>query len=73
MQAQFAKAPSCPTCSNRMVFLKGIPRVGSLPELHTYRCEECGVRKTETKVARDEVPRPKPDLYSVKPPSSLLH
>jgi hypothetical protein len=33
-------------CDEPMKLVKTIPRIGSYPELHTYRCEEC--RKVET-------------------------
>ncbi len=67
-------APNCPTCGNRMFLFQAIPQVGSLPELRTYKCEECGVRKTEAMEARDDYrSRPKPNLYLVGPASSLLH
>jgi len=57
-----------------MVLFKAIERVASLPELHTYKCEECGVRKTEAKETRDDyIARPKSNLYLVGPASSLLH
>jgi hypothetical protein len=49
-----------------MVFVSTIASAGSLPALHTYKCEECGVRRTETEKARE------PNLYLVGPASSLL-
>jgi C4-type Zn-finger protein len=74
MDAQIHKTPNCPTCGNRMFLLKAIPRVASVPELRIYKCEECGVRKTETKQAGHEpISRPKPNLYLVGPASRLLH
>jgi len=67
-------SPICPTCRSRMVFYKAIARVGSVPELRTYKCEECGVRRTETVQARDEpISRLKTNLYLIGPASSLLH
>jgi hypothetical protein len=66
------RAPNCPTCGNQMVFFKGIPRVASLPELCIFKCEECGVTKTQTNEA-SSIPLPKPNLYLVDPASSLLH
>jgi DNA-directed RNA polymerase subunit RPC12/RpoP len=39
---------SCPTCGHRMIFRNAIPSVASLPALRTYKCEDCGVRLTET-------------------------
>jgi C4-type Zn-finger protein len=66
--------PICPTCRSRMAFHKAIPRVGSAPELRVYKCEECGVRKTEIKQAGEvSIPQPKTNLYLVGPASSLLH
>jgi hypothetical protein len=57
-----------------MIFLKAIASVASLPALRTYKCEECGVRRTETEEARDDsISRPKTNLYLVGPASSLLH
>jgi transposase-like protein len=74
MDAHIHKTPNCPTCGNRMFLFKTIPRVASLPELRTYKCEECGVKKTETRTAGDEpISRPKPNLYLVGPASALLH
>jgi len=57
-----------------MIFFNGIASVGSLPALRTYKCEECGVRRTETEEARAEsMSSLKPNLYLVGPASSLLH
>ena len=57
-----------------MIFFNAIASVGSLPALRTYKCEECGVRRTETYEARDEsISSLRPNLYLVGPASSLLH
>jgi hypothetical protein len=51
-----------------MILFKSIASVGSLPALRTYKCEQCGVRRTETDEARDEsISR----LF--EPASSVLH
>jgi hypothetical protein len=57
-----------------MILFKAIAGVGSLPALRTYKCEECGVRRTETGEARDtSISTLKSNLYLVEPASSLLH
>jgi C4-type Zn-finger protein len=72
--AILSETRSCPTCGNRMTLFNTIPGVASLPALRTYKCEECGVRKTETKEARDDsIFRPTPNLNVVPAKSSLLH
>ena len=74
MNGKTAKTRSCPTCGNGMILFNTIPSVGSLPALRTYKCKECGVRRTETEEARDDsISRPIPNLYLVGPASSLLH
>jgi uncharacterized Zn finger protein len=42
----------CPTCSNRMTLFSSVVSVAGLPELCTYKCEKCGVRKTMTEIVR---------------------
>ena len=49
-----------------------IESVGSLPALRTYKCEECGVRRTETEYPKD-ISSPTSNLYLVEPASSRLH
>jgi hypothetical protein len=34
--------PDCPECGARMALVRITPKLGGLPELHTFRCEECG-------------------------------
>lgn len=48
----------CEICSSPTALVAVIPEAPNLPELHTFRCSECGFRKTvqahpaeETKVA----------------------
>jgi len=36
----------CCRCSAPMTIFSAIPRLGALPELHTYRCERCGEVET---------------------------
>ena len=38
--------PDCPTCGARMALARVTPKLGGLPELHTFRCEECGEVET---------------------------
>jgi hypothetical protein len=48
-----------------------IASVGSLPALRTYKCEECGVRRTETGEAREtSISSLKSNLYLVEPAAS---
>jgi predicted RNA-binding Zn-ribbon protein involved in translation (DUF1610 family) len=64
---------SCPTCGDRMILFNTIPSVASLPALRTYKCEECGVRLTETyEAGRTSSSRRKSNLYSMAPKSALI-
>jgi len=74
MSRQITKNRNCPTCGHRMAFVSTIAGAGSLPALRTYKCEVCGVRRTETEYPRDEsISSLKSNLYLVEPASSLLH
>ena len=74
MGSEVTKSPKCPACGHRMFIFSAIKSVGSLPALRTYKCEDCGVRRTETEYPRDEsISSFKPNLYLVGPASSLLH
>jgi DNA-directed RNA polymerase subunit RPC12/RpoP len=74
MGRQITDGPKCPTCGHRMIFFNAIASVGSLPALRTYKCEVCGVRRTETEYPRDEsISSLNSYLYLVEPASSLLH
>jgi hypothetical protein len=33
---------SCEACGNTMKAVRSLPRVGSFPELVTFKCEHCG-------------------------------
>jgi hypothetical protein len=35
------QAPLCPKCDREMKFIRAIPRLGSVPELHVFYCAEC--------------------------------
>src|SRR5215469_1260853 len=49
-------------------------RALALPALRTYKCEVCGVRRTENENPIDEsISSLKSNLYLVEPASSLLH
>ena len=39
--------PLCPSCARPMVLAGTWPRVGELPERHTFLCERCDVVFTE--------------------------
>ena len=74
MGRQITNGPKCPTCGHRMFLFTAIASVGSLSALRTYKCEVCGVRRTETEYPRDEsISSLKSNLYLVEPASSLLH
>ena len=37
---------SCPSCGKAMRLARTIPKLGGLPELHTFECRPCGVSET---------------------------
>ena len=39
---------NCPNCGQPMKLARVTPRVGGLPELHTFECRPCGVVLTDT-------------------------
>ncbi len=43
MDVQTAKSSSGPTCGQRMILIKDVPRIGALPALSIYKCQESGV------------------------------
>jgi DNA-directed RNA polymerase subunit RPC12/RpoP len=74
VEGKSAASSKCPVCGHRLILFKAIAGVGSLPALRTYKCEECGVRRTETGEARNTpISSLKSNLYLVEPASSLLH
>ena len=48
MDGQNANSSNCPTCGSRMILIRDVPRLGALPPLRIYKCQECGVPLTET-------------------------
>ena len=44
---QREEPPDCPKCGARMTLAKITPKLGGLPELHTFRCEGCGEVMTD--------------------------
>ena len=55
-------------------FLRRLRALARFPALRTYKCEVCGVRRTETEYPRGEpISSLKSNLYLVEPASSLLH
>ena len=46
-RAEDAPSPlACPGDGGPMALVRVNPRLGALPELHTYRCERCGAVET---------------------------
>jgi hypothetical protein len=43
---QVQKAPQCARDGSVMTLVRSSPKVGSLPELLTYRCDQCGEVET---------------------------
>lgn len=39
--------PHCPDCGKPMLPARSVPRLGGLPELRTFKCENCGAVVTE--------------------------
>jgi DNA-directed RNA polymerase subunit RPC12/RpoP len=54
MDGQSAEKSNCPTCGSRMILIRDVPRLGVLPPLHIYKCQECGVPLTETEEAKEQ-------------------
>ena len=48
MDGQNANSSNCPTCGSQMILIRDVPRLGALPPLRIYKCQECGVPLTET-------------------------
>jgi cytidine deaminase len=49
-------APPCSHCRQPMRLMRTVPRLGGLPELHTFACRPCGVCLTAAVERRDEGP-----------------
>ena len=41
------KTAPCQVCAGEMVYVATIPSAGRLPQLYTFKCRECGCRRTE--------------------------
>lgn len=39
--------PLCPSCGRAMSLTRTTPRSGGLPDLHVFKCGECGVWLSE--------------------------
>jgi uncharacterized Zn finger protein len=39
----------CEVCGAEMALVRTVPKVGGLPELHTYHCEACGHVTTKSR------------------------
>jgi hypothetical protein len=50
------RPPDCTCDGEGLVLVSSVPRVGAMPELHTYRCEACG--HVETIEASQVKPKP---------------
>ena len=48
--------PLCPACAKLMVLARTWPRVGGLPEIHTFQCEPCNVVFTEVVTGAGSAP-----------------
>ncbi len=46
-------APLCPHCGQPMRLARTVPRLGGLPELHTFECRPCGISLTAAVERRD--------------------
>ena len=45
--------PLCPNCGRAMQLARTTPQAGELPELHSYKCGECGVWTNEAAETAD--------------------
>ena len=41
------KTAPCHVCAGEMAYVVTLPEAGNLPPLHTFKCQVCGVRRTE--------------------------
>ena len=41
------KTAPCHVCAGEMGYVVTLPEAGNLPPLHTFKCQVCGVRRTE--------------------------
>jgi hypothetical protein len=46
--------PLCPHCGQPMRLVRTVPRLGGLPELHTFECRPCGICLTAAVERHDE-------------------
>ena len=44
----------CPNCGKPLRFVRSLPRLGGLPELHTFECKACGITYTEAEDVESE-------------------
>jgi hypothetical protein len=48
--------PLCPSCAKSMALARTWPRVGGLPEMHTFQCQPCNVVFTEVVTGAGAIP-----------------
>lgn len=56
MDNQPPEFPLCPSCNEPMMLARTWPRLGGLPELHTYQCQPCNVVFTEVATGNGAMP-----------------
>ena len=56
MESQSPDLPFCPGCAAPMALARTWPRVGGLPEMHTFQCERCNVVFTEVATGDGAMP-----------------
>ena len=44
-----AQPPDCPTCRKPMALARSVPRVGTMPEIESFKCGTCGQVTTEVR------------------------
>jgi hypothetical protein len=57
--------PLCPKCDQAMKFIRAIPRLGSIPELHVFYCAKCIEAATIEAIDRVHEIARKPDAVSM--------
>ena len=56
MNTNSPELPLCPNCNKSMALARTWPRLGGLPEMHTFQCEPCNVVFTEVATGSGAVP-----------------
>ena len=56
MENQSSDLPLCPSCAQPMALARTWPRVGGLPEMHTFQCQPCNVLFTEIATGGGAIP-----------------